>query len=72
MGFAAAEPPQAHVHGFYVLCYGGEVGDANISSVVIFQGFLRLRPSHFYESVTQGGHFLGGNIESVQFGFSGR
>ena len=34
LGFMAAEPPQAHVHGFDALGYSGEVDGANRSSVV--------------------------------------
>ena len=62
LGFAAADPPQAHVHGFYAIGYGGEFGDANSISVVSLQGSLRLRLFHFYGSVAQVYYLLGGNI----------
>ena len=60
--FAAVDPPQAHVHGFYAIGYGGEFGDANSISVVSLQGSLRLRLFHFYGSVAQVYYLLGGNI----------
>ena len=62
LGYAATEPPHTHVHGFYALGYGGEVGDANSSSVVSLQRRLGLRSSHFNEGVAQGDHFLCCNI----------
>ena len=61
-----------HVYEFDAFGYSGEVGDTNSSSVVSFKGRIGLYPSHFYESVAQGDHFLGGNIESDQFGLGGR
>ena len=51
---ATSDPPQAHVHGFYALGYGGKVGDTNRRSVVGLQGRLGLRLSQFYYSVAQG------------------
>ena len=59
--FVAEEPPQAHVHVFDEIGYSGEVGDVNSISIVSLQGCLGLWLSYFYDSVAQGGHFLGGN-----------
>ena len=58
LGFAAVDPPQAHVHGFDVLDYSSEVGDANSSIFFSLQGRLGLCPSHFDKSVAQGGIYL--------------
>ncbi len=49
-----------------------EVGDANSSGVVHLDGHAWLRPTHFNEGLTEGGHFLGGGVESAKFGFGGR
>ncbi len=49
-----------------------EVGDANGSSVVHLDGCVWLQPTHFAEGLTEGGHFLGGGVESAEFSFCGR
>ncbi len=50
----------------------GEVGDANGSGVVRLDGRAWLQPTHFDESLTEGGHFLGCGVESAKFGFGGQ
>jgi hypothetical protein len=50
----------------------GEVGDANSSGVVLLNGRAWLRSTHFDEGLMEGGHFLGGGVESTKFGFGGR
>ncbi len=60
------------IHGFDFLRDNGEVGDANGSGVVHLDGHAWLRPTHFDESLMEGGHFLGGGVESTEFSFGGR
>ncbi len=60
------------VHGLGFLRDNGEVGDANSSEVVHLDGCAWLRPTHFDEGLTEGGHFLGCGEESAEFSFSGR
>ncbi len=50
----------------------GEVGDANSSRVVCLDGPAWFQPTHFDEGLTEGGHFLGGGVESAKFSFGGR
>jgi hypothetical protein len=70
--FSAAEPPQAEVHGFGFLRDNGEVGDANGSGVIHLDWRAWLGPTHFDEGLMEGGHFLGGGVESTEFSFGGR
>ena len=49
-----------------------EVGDANSSGVVHLDGHAWLRPTHFNEGLTEGGHFLGGGVERAELSFGGR
>ena len=49
LGFVAAEPPESHVHGLDIFGNNGIVGDSNSSGVVILDGRLGLRPTHFNE-----------------------
>jgi hypothetical protein len=60
------------VHGLSFLQDNGEAGDANGSGVVHLDGRAWLQPTHFDESLTKGGHFLGCSVESAEFGFGGR
>ena len=64
LGFAAAEPPKAHVHGLHFLSYDGFVGDAQGCGVVCLDGGLGLWPTHFDEGLLQGGHFFGADDEA--------
>ncbi len=60
------------IHGFGFLQDNGEVGDASGSGVVCLDGRAWLRPTHFNEGLLEGGHFLGGGVESAEFSFGGR
>ena len=64
LGVAAANPPEAHVHGFQHLVHHGFVGDANGGGVVALNGRGGLRPAHFHESVLKGYHGLGVDKEA--------
>ncbi len=46
----------------------GEVGDTNVSGVVHLDWHAWLRPTHYDECLTEGGHYLGGDVESAEFG----
>ena len=59
----AAEPPEAHVHGFEHLVHHGFVGDSNGGGVVALDGQGGLRPAHFHESVSEGCHGFGADEE---------
>ena len=54
LGMAAAEPPEARVHGIEHFVDHGIVGDADGGRVVTLDGQVGLRPAHFYESVLKG------------------
>ena len=49
LGFAAAEPPESHVHRCSVLGYDGFVDDTGGGGVVGLDWRLGLRPTHFDE-----------------------
>ncbi len=50
----------------------GEVGDANNSGVIHLDGRVWLRPTHFNEDLTEGGHFFGSGVESAEFSLGNR
>ena len=56
MGIAAAEPPEAHVHGLEHFIDRGIFGDADGGRVVVLDERSGLRPTHFCESVSKGYH----------------
>ena len=56
LGVAAAEPPEAHVHGFEHFFHHGFVGDADGGGVFALEGRRGLRPDHFHESISKGYH----------------
>ena len=64
MGIAAAEPPEAHVHGLEHFIDHGVAGDANVGRFVTLDGRSGLRPSHFCESVLKGYHGFGADEEA--------
>ena len=70
LGFPAAEPPEAHVHGLHFFCYDGFVGDTQGGGVVCLDGRLGLWPTHFNEGLAERNHFFGANEESSKFGLS--
>ena len=70
LGFVAAEPPKAHVHGLHFLSYDGFVGYAYGCGVVCLDGGLGLRPTHLNERLAERDHFFGTNEKGSQFGFS--
>ncbi len=63
--FLAAEPPLTEVHGLGFMWDDGEIGDANGSGVICFDGCAWLWPTHFDEGLTEGDHFLGCGVESA-------
>ncbi len=69
---SAAEPPQAEIHGFGFLWDNGEVDGTNGSEVVCLDGCAWLWHTHSDEGLMEGGHFLGGGVESTNFSFGGR
>ena len=64
MGIAAAEPPEAHVHGLEHFIDRGVVGDAGGGRVVALDGRAGLRPAHLCESVLKGYHVFGADEEA--------
>ena len=64
LGVAAAEPPEAHVHGLEHFVHHGLVGDASGGGVVALNGRGGLRPDHFHESVAEGHHGFGADEEA--------
>ena len=64
MGIAAAESPEAHVHGLENFIDHGVVGDAGGGRVVALDGRAGLRPSHLCESVLKGYHGFGAYEEA--------
>ena len=64
MGIAAAEPPEAHVHGLEHFIDHGVVGDADGGRVVALDGRAGLRPAHFCECVSKGYHGFGAYEEA--------
>ena len=64
LGVAAAEPPEAHVHGFEHLVNLSFVGDADGGGFVALDGRGGLRPAHFHESVPKGYHGFGADEEA--------
>ena len=71
MGIAAADPPEAYVHGLEHFIDHGVVGDAAGGRVVALDGRDSLRPSHFCVSFSKGYHGFGADEEAQEFGFSG-
>ena len=71
LGVAAAEPPEAYVHGFEHHVHHGFVGDANGGGVVTLNGRGGVSPAHFHESISMGYHGFGADEEAREFGFSG-
>ena len=63
-GLGAAEPPEAHVHGFDHLVHHGFVGDTNAGGVFALDGRGGLRPAHFHEGVSKGYHGFGADEEA--------
>ena len=72
LGFAAAEPPEAHVHGFHFARDDSLVGYAKGCSVIGLDGRFWLRPTHFNKGVAERDHFFGTDVETGKFGFCGR
>ena len=64
MGIAAAEPPEAHVHGLEHFIDHGVVGEADGGRVVSLDGRAGLRPAHFCEIVSKGYHGFGADEEA--------
>ena len=64
LGVAAAQPPEAHVHGFEHCFDHGFVDDAYGGGVVVLDGQGGLRPAHFHESVSKGYHGFGAYEEA--------
>ena len=64
LGVAAAEPPEAHEHGFDHLVHHGFVGDSNGGGFVALDGQGGLRRAHFHESVSKGRHGFGTDEEA--------
>ena len=58
LGVAAADPPEAHVHGFEHFVHHGFGG------VVALDRQGGLRPAHFHESVLKGYHGFGADEEA--------
>ena len=69
LGFAAAEPPKAHVHGLHFLSYECFVGYAQGCGVVCLDGGLGLRPTHLDEGLAERDHFFGTDEEGGKFRF---
>jgi hypothetical protein len=53
----------ALVHGLGLLRDNDKVGDTKDSGVVCLDGSAWLRPTHFNESLMEGGHFFGCGVE---------
>ena len=64
LGIAAAEPPEAHVHGLENSIDHGVVGDANGCRVIALDGQAGLRPYYFCEIVLKGYHSSGSDEEA--------
>ena len=64
LGVAAAEPPEAHVHGFEHLVHHDFVDYANGGGVVALDWRGKSRPAHFHESVLKGYHGFGEDEEA--------
>ena len=64
MGVEAAEPPEAHVHGFEHIVHHGFFGDSNGGVVVALDGRGGLMPDHFHESFSKGYHDFGADEEA--------
>ena len=64
LGVAAAEPPEAHVHGFEYFVHHGLFGDDYGGGVFTLDRRGGLRPAHFHESVSKGYHDFGADEES--------
>jgi hypothetical protein len=52
LGFAAAEPPEVHVHGFHLFGDDGFVGNTKCCGVVGLNWRLGLRSAHFLEGIS--------------------
>ena len=66
--FAAAKPPEAHVHGFHFARDDSLVGYAKGCSVIGLDGRGGLGPTHFSERVAKRDHFFGADVEAREFG----
>ena len=64
LGVAAADPPEAHVHGLENFVHHGFVGDADGGGVFALDGRGVLRPAHFHESVSKRYHGFSGDEEA--------
>ena len=64
LGVAAAEPPEAHVHGIEHFVHHCIVGDVSGGGVVALNGRGGMGPAHFNESVPEGYHGLGVDEEA--------
>ena len=69
LGFAAAEPPESHVHGFDVFGDDSFVDNTGSGGVVGLDGRLGLRLTHFDEGLAHGDHSFGADEEACKSGF---
>ena len=69
--FTTTKPVEASVHRLHFLLDDGVVDDSGSGGVVSLDRGRRLGPSHFDQCLTDRDHFLGGDLETTKFGFSG-
>ena len=64
LGVAAAEPPEAYVHGFEHFVHHGFVGEADGGEFFALDGRGGSRPAYFHESVSREYHGFGADEEA--------
>ena len=67
-----ADPVEVHVNGFGAFGNDDIVCDSSRGHFFCLEGRLWLGPTHFYESLVDGDHLLGGEEEGRKFRFGCR